>query len=863
MRILDFADGFDSPSAPTLTNFSAGALAIIPVGNLSSTNAQAGFEELQGDIDTINAKRGAANGFASLGSDGKIPAIQIPALALVDVSVVANIAARDALTVQEGDVAVVTDAGSGVAKTYIYDGSTWIELIANGSITAHINNTSGAHAASAIAVTPSGNLSSTNAQAALVELQSDIDTRATATALAAQKSVAEVLTNKDIDGGTASNTQRLTVPKNTKTNLDALTRKEATLVYGSDTKKVYFDNGTSLSPVGSGSGGGSLNYVANPDFETDLSGWATYNDGLSATPFDATGGTALTTFTRNTTTYTSLRGTACGLLSRPASMRQGEGVSTAFTIDPADRGAVLQVGFDYAIAAGVYADGDVQVFVVDSANTLIYPSENPLVLNHALPSARHSFRFQATTATSYRLALHIASATTTFFDMLVDNVSVGPQFAPKGAFVGNAVAYTPTFTGLGTVTNIDFKYYQVGPRMRVIGSALIGTVSTSVASITLPPGTSVDSSIGSGVKMVGRWTSDSTTVNHLKDFAVLANSGSGNVLGLSTIDYNSALNPLNAQPANQIIISNLNVSFDFDVPIQGWSSNQGLSSEVSGRLIAARATLSATSASIATGTMTKVPINLADFDKSGALDAVNNRFIAQENGPYRISATINWTNGNGVKLLSYRLNGGPDNYIGVIPSADRVFAGTTLDLKARDYIEIWARQDSGVSASISPGVGNTAVSFEKIVAGSQQTAATADISIKYANSTAQSINNTGVILNFADKLWASHGAWNGNTFTAPEHGEYRVTCKVLFDNAAWATGDFAEMSIVTTGIGGGVLDRPQVHNNASLYISCGGTGSVKLLAGQTVQISLVGKNGTALIPSDNWNYLEIKRTGGY
>jgi len=65
-------------------------------------------------------------------------------------------------------------------------------------------------------------------------------------------SSSQTLTNKDFDGGTASNTDRITLPKNTKTNLDSLTRKEGTLVYATDDAKVYFDNGSSLVEVGTG-----------------------------------------------------------------------------------------------------------------------------------------------------------------------------------------------------------------------------------------------------------------------------------------------------------------------------------------------------------------------------------------------------------------------------------------------------------------------------------------------------------------------------------------------------------------------------------------------------------------------------------
>lgn len=58
------------------------------------------------------------------------------------------------------------------------------------------------------------------------------------------------VTGKDIDGGTASNTLRLTIPKNTKANLDLLTRKEATLVFATDTQSAYLDYNSTLNPLG-------------------------------------------------------------------------------------------------------------------------------------------------------------------------------------------------------------------------------------------------------------------------------------------------------------------------------------------------------------------------------------------------------------------------------------------------------------------------------------------------------------------------------------------------------------------------------------------------------------------------------------
>ena len=76
------------------------------------------------DIGAIPAtEKGAVNGVATLDGTGKIPTAQIPASALPTFDVVADIPARDALVVQEGDEAFVTST----ALFYIYDGAAWFE----------------------------------------------------------------------------------------------------------------------------------------------------------------------------------------------------------------------------------------------------------------------------------------------------------------------------------------------------------------------------------------------------------------------------------------------------------------------------------------------------------------------------------------------------------------------------------------------------------------------------------------------------------------------------------------------------------------------------------------------------------------
>jgi len=96
-------------------------LDLIASNILTSTSGQ----NVQDFIDS----KGQPSGLAELDPSGKVPSAQIPAIAITSVSVVADIPARDALTVETGDVAKVLDSdGSGTLKAFIFDGTVWIEL---------------------------------------------------------------------------------------------------------------------------------------------------------------------------------------------------------------------------------------------------------------------------------------------------------------------------------------------------------------------------------------------------------------------------------------------------------------------------------------------------------------------------------------------------------------------------------------------------------------------------------------------------------------------------------------------------------------------------------------------------------------
>lgn len=206
-RIVDFPDSYTSGTTPTITDpnltahlndttdaHDASAISNVPSGNLAATDVQAALNELQGDIDSLGS------GAVEVAQDA--------------------IAAALAAGTQDGATLTYDDGLNKYDLTNTDKGSV--------AVASHESDVT-AHPASSIVNTPSGNLAATEVQAALNELQSDIDTRATSSALSAhiadtanphavtksqvglgnvdntsdatKNSAVATLTNKTIDGG--------------------------------------------------------------------------------------------------------------------------------------------------------------------------------------------------------------------------------------------------------------------------------------------------------------------------------------------------------------------------------------------------------------------------------------------------------------------------------------------------------------------------------------------------------------------------------------------------------------------------------------------------------------------------------------
>ncbi len=107
--------------------FSAGTGISITTGTIASTITQ--YTDADADA-RITAQKGQNNGICELDANGLVPTNHLPPLAITDVHVVADQAARLALTAQEGDVAIQTDDSS----SWIYDGSAWVAFGVSGAV---------------------------------------------------------------------------------------------------------------------------------------------------------------------------------------------------------------------------------------------------------------------------------------------------------------------------------------------------------------------------------------------------------------------------------------------------------------------------------------------------------------------------------------------------------------------------------------------------------------------------------------------------------------------------------------------------------------------------------------------------------
>lgn len=374
----------------------------------------------------------------------------------------------------------------------------------------------------------------------------------------------QALTNKDVDGGTASNTSRVTIPKASKATLDGLTRKQATLVYASDQNKFYGDDGSQLKAVGSGTG--EKNYIANPD---DATGWVASGAGV-----------VVSTVTTAGILPEESKASGIKLLGVSGT----DYVRYRFTLDDGDKSKKLKIQFYMkSDAAYVSDDFEVQMWTNTASNyggsyaQLTVQKDPQIFKNDAGGLVLYTFDADA----SDYYELRIARVAGTSF-IVISGAIVGPGSLSKGAVVSDWQSFTPTITNLGSVTGSNFSYRRVGANLEIIGRFICGTVGVGTqAELVLPAGLHVDTTIITNDLEFnfGLWHQKSSAgsvnifnTNYSGCLIYIAASGTDRVVFAA----NTASNTYKQDSPTTILANNFHVDLTVSVPILEWAGSGSL-----------------------------------------------------------------------------------------------------------------------------------------------------------------------------------------------------------------------------------------------------------------------------------------------
>lgn len=622
-----------------------------------------------------------------------------------------------------------------------------------------------------------------------------------------------------------------------------------------------------------GAGSGAINYIGNPDAETNTTGWATYADTAGAAPVDGTGGSPTVTWTRSTTT--PLRGIGMFVLTKDAANRQGQGASYDFTIANADKAQPLQINFEYSPSSsfvagtGVAALSDVVIYLYDKTNAVLIQAAPFILAGGSGNNHKFAATFQtAYNSTSYRLIIHIASTNANAWTLNVDDVSITPQLQCYGAPIGDWTAYTPVLVGYGTPTSVEVFYRRVGDTYEIQGRFVSGTVTASTGSMSLPNSGVIDSTkTSASFTEVGKFIIASATGSAVKQGVVLAQGGAS-VVNFGADDYTTALSPFSTLNGSGINSSTQAMAFFFKVPIQGLSSNVLMSQDTTGRVVAMTSALT----NAQTGIASKViPFNNVLGDTHGTMNATTGVYTIPVSGWYHVDAGCLMLNVSSATdcniILRQNTNGLKQTYCGPLGSgANGQYANIshTFYAKAGDQIDIFANGD--VSFDLDNNGARTVFSIQ-ICLGPAAIAASETVAAKAYNMTT-SITTSGPVLVWATKIFDTHGALSTTTglFTCPTAGKYKV--RANFGASGTVTGSASTstlMAVQKNGVQTNIIGAFSRQIAGALAPSFNGEGIEDCLAGDTLSVTIARDSGDSanFTSSGSQNtWVSFERLGG-
>lgn len=639
---------------------------------------------------------------------------------------------------------------------------------------------------------------------------------------------------------------------------------------GSTGKLQFSNDGTNFSSIGAGSGGG-VNYITNPDGQGGTSGYVAYQNTAQATPVTGTGGTP-THISIAATGTAPLRGTTSLVISNSGgTSAQGEGISNDFTIDPADEGKTLQASFDYRLNSGTFQPGqdpngqlsDLTVYFYDRTNAIvIQPSTFKLYCSSTTLACTYRGTFQAASnSILYRMIWHVATTNTSAWAIKMSSVSVGPGVIPSVTPVLDWSSYTPTIVGFGTPTITESQWARVGDSLWVRGRFTSGVTTAVTATVSFPAGLSFDSSKESSQSNYGTMVNSTSTLTYS---VLVGTSGGPSVISFGTVTGGSGL----SSQTGTTISNNGNVIgyIAGPIPITGWSSSVQMSSSVSSRTIAARA--SASTSSIPAASDTDFINPTVNYDTAGAYNPATGVYTIAVPGKYTVKAAASFNDTAGNQTVSNNAtvelykNGSfysagsqwiplaATTRVGILTFSDSVdcIAGNTLKLVVHNTL-----------GQTLVGDGSQSYFIVERQAGPESVAVTDSIIASYNGTTTSVPNVTETTVVFNTKVEDTTGIYSAGTSTIPVSGSYSASSSVTFADSAGVVQ--RQLSIKKNGSAVCYTRNDIARGGATVSLtvpSC----TFPAISGDLITIALTQQTGGAISPvNDSSTNFSLKRLG--